>query len=223
MDHSIRQSFKGLINCEIFENIDHFFNLIVNVVKSFQDTIYTKGDEAACQSLKNKHFNGHFDKNIRLKYLLIMYSSMKEIRNCILKDDPKAKLQHSPIMISDIEITDENLMELKTKGLKSIEMNLNHDELYLSKYALKAFQDNNLKFKLKSDLDLFYILKILYMGDSLTWNIMKNLIRFPTKDESPKWDKGKFNEYIKNLKGSMFKEEAPELEKFLKQLNYPSD
>lgn len=215
---------KSLFKCELLEN-SHIFNSFASAIKDFIDNFnVNKNEIMACRELRIKYFNGHFDKNVRLKYLILQHGPIKEMKNCILKRGFINHSNHSKSHLLFIEnVTEEYLENLKFKGLKELEINFFHDGNYLSKPLFEFLRATNQKIKMTKSFDLFDLLRKLNIENLLNWDMIKNLVGFLLVDGSFGWNQEEFNVFIENFKGNIrYRDQLSEFNEYLKKLDSQS-
>lgn len=213
------QVFNSLIRCEFLEN-HHLFRSLSDAIRDFRDNV-NKSKEIACQLLKGNFFNGHFDSDIRFKYLILFHSPIKEMRDCILKDDSQSMSipRHSP-NLSNNQITRKYLENLIIKEPKNFALDLFHDQNYLTRSALIFLQNSDQRFEIKEGYHIFRLLKLLNRENSLTWKMVKSLVGFRIDDESLEWNQDKFDFFVEEFKNSKYIDEVTEFNKYLKYLTF---
>lgn len=208
------ENFKNLTRSEMFEN-PIIFQIFAFAIRDFylfpfspsspfnnhshsseRDRKKRKITRNICNELKIKYFNGDYNKNILLKYLMIMYDPEMKLRNCILEDD-----EDNSNFLKDssrsIEITLDYIEELKFKGPKELEItNVN----YASQSIINFFLSIGKRFPIADEYDLFNLLKRLKEANLMKREIVERIVGFKAYSvatgEFLEWNQNKFKHYI---------------------------
>lgn len=221
------ETFKSLMKCEFLENT-HLFNSFADAIKDFPDKGTYMRDElkVICQKFKKKHFNGHFDSKIRLKYLIAFYSPIGDMRGCIYDDSDDTGSRWSPNYGPNYyrsKISEVYLSDLRTSGPEMFGIDIFNEERYLSKSGLEFLEGDGRILVMWSDVCVFHLLKALNREGLLTWEMIKSLAGFRDKNKRViEWNKERFDQTIKDLKEGSFFKEQPKLDKYLKKLGKDS-
>lgn len=201
--------FKHLLYAEFLEH-SYLFHSFVSVIKYFYKTNETN---VSCEELKNDCFDGNYESNILLKYLIVMYDPKGEMRACIIKDDDHSsalKYLHSVKMI-----TREYLERLKIKGPKNLEI---ISFRYISKPILQFYLSTNRKFHVDGAYCLVHLLKLLKTEIVLTKEVVENLFEFKFNGKVHGWDQRTFKRLVKRYKSRYVTQldEQTECDEYLK-------
>lgn len=191
------------IQVEIIENHSFIFPQFSHAIKSFY---YLKKENVDCDKLKDEFFNGNYNSNIPLKYMIAMFDPQGEMRECILKDDPDLKeLEASSSKINDIL---RYLKNIKSK----IPMNPETiDESYMDIFTLESLVQINGGFEMNDYQSGFQmLLKIEYLSKRESFNKESIMKIFGFKSSDPKnqtleWNQRKFEDMLLIMDSSISK------------------
>lgn len=213
-------SFEELIHSEFYEYSYSIFHSFAFAIKDF----YGHGEEGEirinCREFKNKYFNGRYGKNILLKYLILMYDPIGEMRKCIMEDCFQSEKLESFFILSNCRldkfmINSNYLYCLISKGPKKLAIiNVN----YLNKFSIEFLMSSNKKFPISSLYNLFRILRRLKDENLLKLKIIESIIGFEMPDGSLEWNQKTFKDYLNGYRKSIIAsiDEQVECDEYLK-------
>lgn len=221
MNSNTFNSFNSLITYEILEN-NHIFHSFANVIQGFHNIISIYRDEkTACRLLRIVYFNGHFDQNILLKYLILFRAPIKEMRECISNNDLESN--HSSGYDQNKfnkKVTRKYLENLRMNGPKNLRYS-SDEEKYLSKFILNSIKANGQGIEMPHKHAILPLLRALKREGLLSWEMVMGLCRFYILDGSGRlggWNQKDFDDWIKELRNNFNPKDLSELEEYLNEL-----
>lgn len=224
MSLASRDRFKELMKSEFFEHA-YIFHHLASIIKYFYEN-KGKGERqekgngkkiVTCKDLKNKYFNGNYDSNILLKYLIIRYDPDGKMRKCIINDDYHADYLNVSL---SIKVTSYYLEELDHGGPKDLE---NIDMIYVSSSMINFFLSNNRRFWIIFSNNLINLLRRLKRENLLTREMIEKLVGFRLFYNDPlEWNQTTFKKFInmhKDYYPSTLEIKRLEYDEYLKLIN----
>lgn len=193
--------FIDLIVSEIFEN-SHIFDSLASVIEYFYSKWGRK--KVSCNDLQMKWFNGKsFDENILLKWSIILYDPIGEMRKCIPFDRRYRIYSQHWIeslfnFFSPTIITRNYLNNLRLNGPQDYAILRTE---YITKSMIEFFLKTKRKFWIVSNEHFILLLGKLKEDGLLTMKFLKGIIGFREEIwESPEWNQEMFERFLKRCK-----------------------
>lgn len=185
--------FCDLIKSEMFEH-SHVFHLFASAIEHFYlETIKNEDQSIDCEELKNVYFNGSYEKNIILKYLIVLYDPKGEMGKCIVKDDSHS---NKLAFYSPIKIDKQYLLNLRLRGPDDLKI---FETVYTSRSIIEFFLSSGRKFKTAFSNRLYFVLKNLKEMGLMKREIVERLFAFRIMGQL-KWDLNEFKTLLNEYK-----------------------
>jgi hypothetical protein len=193
-------SFKMLMDYELVENANGIFPLLASAIRDFYINWKGKtgsGDDP-CDRLKNDYFEGDYNRNLLLKFAILMYEPREEMKKCFhqeihFKDFSIFKTISFMSTINDDYL--ENLGKMGPKNLASL-----HSR-YFNGEMIRFYLQNNRRFKISNYYEFIQFLRKLYISGLMEKRYFINGIDFIDKyKKSHGWDQQMFTTYIDKCK-----------------------
>lgn len=190
-------SFINMMNCEIIEHSQTVFNSFASLVNDF----YNKKIKLL-SILKEKYFHGNFNRNLRLKFMIILHDPWGEMRRALFSENeysnlliPKVPFISIPSPLSFPSF----IRDLETRGPNNLviaDMHFSNDSI------IEFFIENDKRFRIFMTFDLIILLEKL--KTSISWKIMKKsldqIIEFSgiNGGRPSSWNRKLFKTYLKD-------------------------
>lgn len=219
MDFRTFSKFEELIKVEFLEN-PHIFPLFASAIKKFYNgnPEIEDGESGKCKELENDVFNGNYNQNILLKYLVVMFDPKGQMRRCIIRSDQHASRLSAFKSISNEAITRNYLLNLESKGPKALHL---ADISFINKFIVDFYLSSGKKFQIENPSQLIFLLKRFLKEGLLIRKIVEETVgfkSFPFNPNKPfQWNQKTFEEYINshNRNSAILPGDFAEYKKFL--------
>jgi len=144
--------------------------------------------------LKFNYFNGDFEKNPLLKFIILMYDPQGEMRKCLPGND---NLKF-PTYKQPLKTTFKYLKNLREKGPEDLAI---FEIRFMSTVIIEFFLNTDKKFLIILSEDLMNFIKMLKDRDLLKRRHLNKIIEFEFRFDGIyhyAWDNQKFNNILKN-------------------------
>lgn len=221
MDSVIFELFKKLIKFEFIEN-PHIFPSFASILKHFYgiEKEITKEKRIDCKELKMNYFNGNYNKNILLKYLIVMYDPKGRLAECIIQDDPQSRILRESLF--DLkEITEAYIENLRIRGPKNLEIPITS---YISKSVIEFCLSTGKRVFVTDCLHLIHLLRKLKEMESLSMEIIERIVGFEhdsLDEESLLWNQEIFEKLLDDYREYYldFKDDCLECDEYSKLIH----
>lgn len=227
-DFKFDNQFLMLLKIEYLEH-EFIFPFFQSILKYFyldkKDKLMKEEGEGRinCRELRIKYFNGNYDTDILLKYLILIFDPYGELRKCILIKNPHLKdFQSVHYTIDEMEKVSKDFNWIK---LKILENTGNIRAAYANKPIIESFLLSNQNFIVYVCEELIHLLRQLNNLNLLTRANIEKLVSFSLNDpilgNVIKWNRRHFDFLLNDFKILYFtwEEEYKECNKYSLILN----
>jgi len=192
VDEPAMSAFNDLMNCEFMENLDIIF-LFTFALEDFYGMPNDDNVER-CQLLRDKHFNGDFDSNLLLKFMILLHDPFGEMKQCF--PDYKYLIRLVPPL--------NNYFSLPSIRRSQVAIPHGPDSLgicnlrYIGTAIINFFLNTEKRFLISNPQELLILLEKLKEAKLLTIDMLKRIIKFrlPDSDKSYGWSEIIFIELL---------------------------
>jgi hypothetical protein len=190
---------------EIIDRGEDIFTLYHSVIEEF----YMKS--GSCQKILSEFFDGHFDNDIILKFMLLRYNNFGD-PNGIVKcfTDPIYQMMTTENMTKKMKVqpTPESIKDRFIEEFHST-------NIYFNMNVVEFYKRNSISFKIEREFQLYSVSMNLIEANLLRKDILKEIVTFPSLN---KWNEKLFKIYLKKSR-SLWKKDHLELFDLLEQSN----
>jgi len=211
--------FKCLVKIEIADH-DYLFHFLDSAIKDFyrdfnnsdnnnlNDNGSNNGNEKIpCKNLRLKYFDGNFNNELLLKFMIFMYDPQGEMIKCFLDIEDSAESVNNKFIKKEIprDFLDNLIKESSDENLEISNLH------FTSRFTIEFFLKINRKFKLLNSYNLIILLKKLNEANLLMSKVVSSIMSFEFTNKRGdffyEWDKDKFIEYLDNERENISKDD----------------